>query len=111
MMRKLYGVAGGAGGAPSSFVAAARIQAKNGLKSYAYDLRDMLDYDKVAEKAKLQRTVDETISWLDNSQDASKEEYEKKQKILESMSNPIIQMLYRAGTGLPGTARGFDPSA
>ena len=82
------------------------IQAKNCLESYAHDLRDMLDYDKVAEKAKLKRAVDETISWVDDSQVASKEEYEKKQKILESMSNPIMQMLYRAGAA-PG---GFNSS-
>ena len=57
---------------------AARISAKNGLESYVYGLR---------------RAVFETIAWLSNSQEASKEEYEEKQKELESVANPIMRRL------------------
>jgi heat shock protein 1/8 len=73
-------------------VQAARITAKNGLESYAYNLRNSLTDDKLAgkfdpaDKSKLESAVNETISWLDASQEASKEEYELKQKELEGVA-------------------------
>ncbi|GAW09177.1 heat shock protein [Lentinula edodes] len=56
--------------------ATARIAAKNGLESYFPE-----------DKAKLTTHVDETIKWLDESQDALKEEYVQKQKELEAIAN------------------------
>ena len=88
--------------------AASRITAKNGLESYAYNLRNTLtdpstgDKFPADDKTKLQSAVDETISWLDNSQEASKEEYEEKQKELEAVANPIMQKLYAGAGGAPG---------
>jgi heat shock 70kDa protein 1/6/8 len=93
--------------------AAARITAKNGLESYAYNLRNSLTDDKLAskfdaaDKSKLEGAVNETISWLDASQEGSIEEYEEKQKELEGIANPIMQKLYSqagagAGAGGPG---------
>jgi len=72
--------------------AAARIQAKNGLESYAYNLRNSITDEKLADKfeaadkTKLETAVNETISWLDSSQEASKEEYDEKQKELEGIA-------------------------
>jgi len=72
--------------------AAARIQAKNGLESYAYNLRNSITDEKLADKfeaadkTKLEAAVNETISWLDSSQEASKEEYDEKQKELEGIA-------------------------
>ncbi|KAH8792265.1 heat shock protein 70 [Flagelloscypha sp. PMI_526] len=72
--------------------AAARIQAKNGLESYAYNLCNSINDEKLADKfepadkTKLTTAVDEAISWLDNSQEASKEEYEERQKELKSVA-------------------------
>jgi len=94
--------------------AAARITAKNGLESYAYNLRNSLNDEKLKDKfeaedkSKLEGAVDETIKWLDASQEASKEEYEEKQKELEGVANPIMQKLYSAG-GAPGGAPGGFP--
>jgi len=42
-----------------------------------------------ADKTKLEGTVNETIKWLDASQEASKEEYEDKQKELEGIAKYI----------------------
>ncbi|KAF7338351.1 hypothetical protein MVEN_02060700 [Mycena venus] len=87
--------------------AAARITSKNALESYAYNLRNSLNDEKLADKfeaadkAKLESAVNDTIKWLDASQEGSKEEYEEKQKELESVANPIMQKLYSAG-GMPG---------
>ncbi|KAF6751072.1 heat shock protein 70 [Ephemerocybe angulata] len=45
-----------------------------------------------AEKSKIETAVNETIQWLDASQEASKDEYESKQKELEAIANPIMQV-------------------
>jgi len=101
--------------------AAARITAKNGLESYAYNLRNSLTDEKLsdkfdpADKKKLTDAVDESIKWLDASQEGSKEEYEEKQKELEAIANPIMQKLYSsaggAPGGFPGAAGGFPGGA
>lgn len=97
--------------------AAARITAKNGLESYAYNLRNSLTDDKLADKfdaadkTKLETAVNEAIQWLDASQEASKDEYESKQKELEAVANPIMQRLYGQAGGAPGGFPGGAPGA
>ncbi|KAK9768807.1 Hsp70 chaperone [Basidiobolus ranarum] len=95
--------------------AASRISAKNGLESYAYSLRNTLQDEKVTsqleadDKKKLEEAINSTISWLDASQEASKEEYEEKQKELEGVSNPIMTKMYQATGGAPGGFPGAAP--
>ncbi|KAI8336100.1 hsp71-like protein [Chlamydoabsidia padenii] len=95
--------------------AAARIQARNGVESYAYNLRNTLQEEKVkdklepADKEKLEKAINETIEWLDNSHEASKEEYEGRQKELEETANPIMMKLYQGEGGAPGGAPGGFP--
>ncbi|KAJ3042113.1 70-kilodalton heat shock protein [Rhizophlyctis rosea] len=92
--------------------AAERIQAKNGLESYSYNLRNTIQDEKVAgkldadDKKKLEDAIDEAIKWLDSNQEATKEEYEHHQKELEKTANPIMMKLYSAG-GAPGGPGGF----
>ncbi len=75
--------------------ATARITAKNGLESYAYNLRNSLSDEKLAskfepaDKSKLESAVNEAITWLDDSQEASKDEYESKQKELEGIAKYV----------------------
>lgn len=96
--------------------AASRIQSKNHLESYAYNLKNTLGDDKVsgkidaADKTKLEGAINDTIKWLEQNQEAEKEEYEHKQKELEGISNPIMTKLYAAG-GAPGAAPGGFPGA
>ena len=72
---------------------AARITSKKALESYAYNLRNSLTDEKLAEKfepadnTKLESAVNDAIKWLDASQEGSKEEYEEKQKELEAIAN------------------------
>jgi len=99
---------------------AGRIGAKNGLESYAYSLRNTLSDSKVdekldaADKEKLKAEIDKTVAWLDESQQATKEEYEEHQKELEAVANPIMMKFYGAGGdaggmpgGMPGGPGGF----
>ncbi|KAF0476364.1 hsp71-like protein [Gigaspora margarita] len=79
---------------------AQRIQARNALESYAYNLRNTLQDEKVAgkididDKRKLEDVIKEAITWLENNQEAVKEEYEQKQKSFEETANPIMMKLY-----------------
>jgi heat shock 70kDa protein 1/2/6/8 len=68
--------------------AAAAITAKDGLESYAYNLRNSFTDEKLADKfdaadkSKLETAVNYTIKWLD----ASREEYDEKQKELDAIA-------------------------
>jgi heat shock protein 1/8 len=96
---------------------ATRIQAKNGLESYAYSLRNTLSDPKVTEKitdsdkTTLSTKIDEIVAWLDDNTTAQKEEYESQQKELESVANPIMMKFYGAGGegGMPGMPGGGMP--
>ena len=96
---------------------AARISAKNGLESYAYSLKNTLSDSKVdekldaADKEALKAEIDKTVAWLDESQQATKEEYEEHQKELEGVANPIMMKFYGAGGegGMPGGMPGGGP--
>ncbi|KUI67959.1 hypothetical protein VM1G_03371 [Cytospora mali] len=99
---------------------AKRVAAKNGLESYAYSLRNTLSDPKVdekldaADKEKLKAEIDKTVTWLDESQQATQEEYEAQQKELEAVANPIMMKFYGAGGapgGMPGGAPGGFPGA
>ncbi|KAL2133451.1 hypothetical protein VTI74DRAFT_2337 [Chaetomium olivicolor] len=102
---------------------ARRVSAKNGLESYAYSLRNTLSDSKVDEKLDesdkntLRAEIDKIVSWLDENQQASREEYEERQKELEGVANPIMMKFYGAGGaggmpgGMPGGAPGGFPGA
>jgi len=98
---------------------AERVGARNGLESYAYNLRNSLNEPGLAgkieegDKSTLTAAVDETIKWLDHNLEASKEEYDHKQKDLEGIANPIMTKIYQAGGAgpMPGGAPGGFPGA
>merc|ERR1711959_863114 len=83
-----------------------RIEAKNGLENYAYQMKSTMGDEKLAgklsddDKASVNGKIEEVISWLESNQMAEKEEYEAKQKELEGIVNPILQNL--GGGGMPG---------
>ncbi|CRJ95487.1 hypothetical protein BN1708_002027 [Verticillium longisporum] len=91
-----------------------RVSAKNGLESYAYSLRNTLSDPKVEEKldesdkTTLTAEIDKCVAWLDENQQATKEEYEDRQKELEGVANPIMMKFYGAG-GAPGGMPGGMP--
>uniref|UniRef100_A0A1I7Z6U8 Hsp70-like protein n=1 Tax=Steinernema glaseri TaxID=37863 RepID=A0A1I7Z6U8_9BILA len=85
-----------------------RISAKNALESYAFNLKQTLEDEKLKDKVSEQdrKTVtdkcDEVLSWLDGNQAAEKEEFEHHQKELEGVANPIMTKLYQQGGAAPG---------
>ena len=89
-----------------------RIDARNGLESYAYNLKNQISEtgeksiaDKISEEDKesLEEAIQETIDWIDENQEADLEEFEEKQKELEGVANPIMQNVY-AQTGGEGAS-------
>ena len=96
---------------------ATRVQAKNGLESYAYSLKSTLGEDTFKEKLdaseveEVTKAADETIEWLDSNQTATAEEFAEKQKELEGKANPIMTKAYQAGAAPGGAAPGGFPGA
>jgi len=92
-----------------------RVEAKNHLENYAYSLRNSIREEPVAgklaedDKKKLNELLDQTLSWLDSHQSASKEEFEKKQKELEDGAMPIMSKLGGGGEGDTGGMPGGMP--
>jgi len=91
-----------------------KIQARNGLESYAYSLRNQINDpeklgDKLSEdqKTEIEEAVDKTISWLEENTDADKEEYDEQKEELEKVVTPIVSKLYE-GAGGAGGAGGAD---
>lgn len=85
-----------------------RIQAKNSLESYAFNLKSTVEgenlKDKISEadRKKILDKVQQTLQWLDANQLAEKEEYEHKQKEIEGICSPIMSRLYGGAAGSPG---------
>jgi len=92
-----------------------RVEAKNKLENYAYSVRNTTKEDNLKDKlsaedkAAIDKSVDETIKWLDANQSASKEEFDHKTSELEKVVNPIMTKLYQSAGGAPGGAPGGFP--
>ena len=90
----------------------ARVDAKNSLENYAYQMRNTMNDEKMADKvpaddkAKIEAAISETTTWLDANQNAEKEEFEAKQKELEAIVTPILQAL-GGGAGAGGMPGGM----
>ncbi|KAL2464344.1 Heat shock 70 kDa protein 5 [Forsythia ovata] len=90
-----------------------KVEAKNALENYAYNMRNTVKDEKFAskldpsEKQKIESAVEEAIEWLDRNQLAEVDELEDKLKELEGICNPIISKMYQEG-GSSGASMGED---
>uniref|UniRef100_A0A6N2NDC9 Uncharacterized protein n=1 Tax=Salix viminalis TaxID=40686 RepID=A0A6N2NDC9_SALVM len=92
-----------------------KVEAKNALENYAYNMRNTVKDDKISsklaadDKKKIEDAIDQAIHWLDSNQLAEADEFEDKMKELESICNPIIAKMYQgAGGGDMGGAMDDD---
>eukprot|EP00243_Klebsormidium_subtile_P008580 TRINITY_DN409_c0_g3_i1.p1 TRINITY_DN409_c0_g3~~TRINITY_DN409_c0_g3_i1.p1 ORF type:complete len:655 (+),score=245.13 TRINITY_DN409_c0_g3_i1:193-2157(+) len=91
-----------------------KVEHKNALENYAYNMRNTIKDDKIAgkidaaDKEKIEKAVDGVIEWLDHNQLAEADEFEDKMKELEALCNPIISKMYQGGGAAPGGAAGYD---
>jgi len=84
-----------------------RIEAKNALESYAFNLKSSLENDNIKSKISeedRQKVCDkckEVLDWLDSNQTAEKDEFEHQRKKLEDLATPIVKNLYANGPSAP----------
>merc|ERR1712151_619610 len=84
-----------------------RIDSRNGLESYLYNLKNTLEDDEkgvsdnisAEDKKELQDLIDETLDWMDENPEADKEDYDEKNKEVEQIANPIMRNVYAGGAG------------
>ncbi|KAI9007115.1 hsp71-like protein [Gaertneriomyces semiglobifer] len=94
---------------------AERVQARNAFEAYTYNIRNTLQDEKISgkldtkDKEELHHDIEEAIKWLDHNLEASTDEYNSRQKELESKVNPIMMKMYGAGGG--GAPGGFPQGA
>jgi len=85
-----------------------KIEAKNGLENYCYSVKNTLKDEKLKEKftsderTSVEKVVEEAIKWIESNPNAHAEEYEKQQKDIEAIFNPIITKIYGSMGGAPG---------
>lgn len=98
-----------------------KVEAKNALENYAYNMRNTVRDEKVAgkldpaDKEKIEKAVSDAIDWLEKNQLAEIDELEDKTKELEGLCGPIIAKMYQGGGAgdmpmggdMPGGADGF----
>ena len=81
-----------------------RIEAKNSLENYAYNIRTTIRDEKTKNKISdtdrdiIENKVKEVISFIEISEKAEKEEFEEKEKELKSIADPIIAKLYQSSS-------------
>ena len=82
-----------------------RVDARNKLEAYVYQVKSAVDGGKMAdamdaeEKEKMEEAVRGANEWLDGNSDADKEDYEEKLKELEDVCNPVISAVYQRSAG------------
>ena len=83
-----------------------KIEARNNLESYTYQVKNTLDDEKLKdkisedEKIVLSDKVTETQTWLDGNYNADANEFNEKREELEKLFTPIITKL--SAGGMPG---------
>merc|ERR1719408_573895 len=78
-----------------------RIDARNGLESYLYNMKNTLDdeekgvADKLSadDKEEIENTINEALDWLDENPEADKDEYAEKQEEIENTINEALDWL------------------
>lgn len=97
--------------AESDRIAKEKVDARNQLDSYLFSLKNTVEDpeklgNKISEEDK-KTVLDEVKSkrdWLSSNQEASKEEFEEKQKDLENIVNPILNKYYSQKDNASNTA-------
>jgi len=90
-----------------------KIDAKNGLEQYCYSIRSTIKDEKLKDKIdestrkQLEDLCEEGLKWIESNPNADPEEFEKKQKDIENIFNPIISKVYQEAGG-PGAPEGQE---
>ena len=94
-----------------------RVDARNGLESYLFNLKNTLDDQErnLSEQLsgqglkELTDMIEEAMDWMEENPEAEKDDFDDKQKEVENIANPIMRDLYNgAGGGGNGDEDEFD---
>ncbi|RNF21095.1 70 kDa heat shock protein [Trypanosoma cruzi] len=91
---------------------AERIETRNAVENYTFSLRATLSEPDVEagitleDRQKIQAVVNAAAAWLDENPEATKEEYDAKNKEIEHVAHPILSAFYIKRT----MERPHDPS-
>ncbi|KAF8670771.1 hypothetical protein HU200_050439 [Digitaria exilis] len=82
-----------------------RVDARNKLETYVYQVKSAVDDGNMADKMdaddkeKMEEAVREANEWLDGNSGADKEDFEEKLKEMEDVCNPIMSSVYQRAGG------------
>merc|ERR1712217_246040 len=87
-----------------------KIEARNQLENYVYSLKHPPSdsekgvADKIGDddKEAIEKALEEANEWLDDNQEAEKEDFEEKLKEVQDVCSPIISKVYKESGGAPG---------
>ena len=87
-----------------------KIKARNALENYVYSMKNTLNdsekgvADKISDddKEAIEKALEEANEWLDDNQEAEKEDFDEKLKEVQDACSPIISKVYRESGGAPG---------
>lgn len=94
-----------------------KVEAKNELENYAYNMRNTIKDEKIAsklapaDKQRIEKAVEEALEWLEKNQLAEVDELKDKLEELESICSPIISKMYQGSGGGSGGMDGDMPDA
>ena len=80
-----------------------RIDSRNGLESYLFNLKNTLEDTEsstalaVEDRRELKDMLDEALDWMDENPEAVKEDYDGKQKEVEQVAMPMMRKFYSGG--------------
>jgi heat shock protein 1/8 len=89
-----------------------KIEAKNNLENYCFSLRNSVNEDKLStslgeDKETLSRKIQDTLSWMETHPMEEADVYDRKQKELEGIANPMLTRAYSQAQGeKPGQGPG-----
>jgi len=92
-----------------------RVEAKNSLENYAYQVRNTVNDESKREQmseddiSEIESKVEEILEWVENNQgSAEKDDFDEKYKELEGVVHPIMSKFYQEN---PGSAPGGGEQA
>merc|ERR1719389_1628421 len=84
-----------------------KIEARNALENYVYSMKNTLGDSEKGVADKIGDDDEEIIEWLDDNQDAEKEDFDEKLKEVQDTCSPIISKVYQESGGAPGGGGDF----
>jgi heat shock protein 5 len=86
-----------------------RVDSRNGLESYLYNLKNSLDGDYMEgmpaeDKMEVLDLVDETLDWMEENPEALKDDLDDHKKEVEQVATPFMREFYSGAEGSGGNA-------